>query len=91
MVEFIHRLRIRFNYAWAKFLTGYGDIHLRGEGEYAIVSVNIQGQEVDVIKEYVGDPESTRTMSHWVTSIGILSDYRETAGVSVEPRELESN
>ena len=66
----------RFRYWMARKLTGYGEIHLRGEKGWAIVSVTIRGREVDVIHEYVGDREVIDTMSHWVTELGILECSR---------------
>ena len=69
------RLRLIIQRFIARMITGYGEIHLRGEGEYVIVSVLIRGSEVDVIREWCCDFDNVRTISHWVTETGILREY----------------
>ena len=64
----------RPEYAKAQEMTGYGDIQLVREGDYAVVKIEHNGQFVEVMRERLDGQ-----FSHFVTPIGILDEVLKVA------------
>lgn len=65
-------LAVRPEYTKAATETGYGDIQLVREGDYAVVKIKAQGRWVEVIKEHLQGH-----FCHSVTSIGIADAVKK--------------
>jgi len=63
----------KWRYFWAGLVTGHNGIGLRTEGGWIIVSVEIRGREVDVIREFIGEIDGS--IHHHVTSLGIRDEW----------------